>query len=148
LVDEPFAGDLAAGAGGKPPPPYGPPVQEAPLSPPVSPPAALPVLALLVKESGARLSAPRQPEFIIGRSDPVRGIFPDVDVTPAGEDTHGVSRRHARLFYRDGQYFLEDLNSTNFTFLNRQRLQPGQPYPIKDGDEIRVGLLALQVAIQ
>ncbi len=48
-------------------------------------------------------------------------------------------------FYKhaDGIY-IEDLNSTNFTFLNRIRLQPGQAYPLKDGDEIRLGVLTLE----
>jgi pSer/pThr/pTyr-binding forkhead associated (FHA) protein len=36
------------------------------------------------------------------------------------------------------------LNSTNYTFLNRQRLQPGQRYPLKQNDEIRLGLLVLE----
>lgn len=124
-----------------------PPAQQ-PLPPlPLAPPVVQPDLVLIVKESGARLAAPQQVDIIIGRSDPVRGIYPDVDVTPAGGDTHGVSRKHARVFYREGQYYLEDLNSTNFTFLNRQKLLPGHPYPVKDGDELRVGLLALQIAI-
>jgi pSer/pThr/pTyr-binding forkhead associated (FHA) protein len=51
-----------------------------------------------------------------------------------------VSRRHARVTFRDGQYFLEDLGSTNGTFVNRgKRLSPGTRQALNDGDEIIVG---------
>jgi pSer/pThr/pTyr-binding forkhead associated (FHA) protein len=35
------------------------------------------------------------------------------------------------------------MNSTNFTFLNGEKLQPGRLYPLKTEDKIRFGLLAL-----
>ena len=83
-------------------------------------------------------------EWLVGRSDPIRGIFPEVDLGTHGGDKSGVSRRHARLSAQEGQRFVSDLNSTNFTFLNGEKLEPGKLYPLKDGDEIRFGLLALQ----
>lgn len=99
----------------------------------------------MVRESGAEIALPGgRAELVIGRSDPVRGIYPEVDLASHGGDTRGVSRRHARLHVLDGRPQIEDLNSTNYTFLNRERLLPGQSYPLKDGDEIRVGLLALE----
>jgi len=83
-------------------------------------------------------------ELFIGRVDPVRDIHPDIDLVPYGAEANGVSRLHARLVAKDGQIYIEDLNSTNFTFLNQQRLQPGQLYALKPGDEFRLGLLMLQ----
>jgi hypothetical protein len=83
-------------------------------------------------------------EWLVGRSDPIRGIFPEVDLGMHGGDKSGVSRRHARLIAQEGQRFVSDLNSTNFTFLNGEKLEPGKLYPLTDGDEIRFGLLALQ----
>jgi len=83
-------------------------------------------------------------EWLIGRSDPVRGVFPEVDLGPHGGDKSGVSRRHARLVTQAGQCLISDLNSTNFTFLNGEKLQPGELYPLKHGDEIRFGILALE----
>lgn len=82
-------------------------------------------------------------EWLVGRSDPLRGIFPEVDLAPHGGDKSGVSRRHARLLSQSDQRWISDLNSTNFTFLNGEKLQPGVLYPLKPGDEIRFGLLAL-----
>jgi len=100
---------------------------------------------LIIKATQAEIMLPAgKTEMLIGRSDPVRNIFPDIDLTIHGGDSSGVSRRHSRLTLQDTHIYLEDLNSTNYTFLNKQRLQPGQRYPINHGDEIRLGLLTLE----
>ena len=78
-------------------------------------------------------------ESQIGRWDADGGIFPDVDLDSDDPEAK-VSRRHARITLRDGRYFLEDLGSTNGTFVNRgKRLLPGHLQPLQDGDEIIVG---------
>ncbi len=78
-------------------------------------------------------------ETHIGRWDADGGIFPDVDLD-ADDPEAKVSRRHARITRRNGQYFVEDLGSTNGTFINRgRRLLPGDRHPLHDGDEVIVG---------
>ena len=78
-------------------------------------------------------------EAQIGRWDADGGVFPDVDLDTDDPEAK-VSRRHARVTFRDGQYFLEDLGSTNGTFVNRgKRLSPGTRQSLNDGDEIIVG---------
>jgi DNA-binding winged helix-turn-helix (wHTH) protein len=52
-----------------------------------------------------------------------------------------VSRRHARIFVRDGQATLEDLGSKNGTYLRGLRVQGAMP--LGDGDEIRIGKVVL-----
>jgi pSer/pThr/pTyr-binding forkhead associated (FHA) protein len=104
-----------------------------------------PLGKLLILDTGVELLlTARKSELLIGRSDPARNIYPDVDLASSGGETLGVSRTHARLVSQGSQVYLEDLNSTNFTFLNKQRLQPGQRYPLKQGDEIRLGLLVMK----
>src|SRR4030067_769191 len=48
-----------------------------------------------------------------------------------------VSRRHARLTFQGGKYVLEDLGSTNGTFVNGQRL--AGPVVLKPGDVVSLG---------
>ena len=78
-------------------------------------------------------------ESNIGRWDADGGVFPDVDLDSDDPEAK-VSRRHARITFDDGKYGLEDLGSTNGTFINRgKRLLPGTKAPLNDGDEIIVG---------
>ncbi len=48
-----------------------------------------------------------------------------------------VSRKHARLTFQGGKYVLEDLGSTNGTFVNGQRL--ASPIVLKSGDVVSLG---------
>jgi pSer/pThr/pTyr-binding forkhead associated (FHA) protein len=98
---------------------------------------------LVVAASGAEIPLPTTDEIVIGREDPVSGIYPEVDLTPHGGEDGGVSRQHARLIVEEGNYFIEDLDSTNFTFVNKQKLTPKTRHGLKDGDEIRCGRVAL-----
>jgi pSer/pThr/pTyr-binding forkhead associated (FHA) protein len=88
--------------------------------------------------AGASFSITRE-ESVIGRWDADNGIFPDIDLDNVDQEAK-VSRRHARIVMRDGKFYLEDLGSTNGTYINRgRRLLPGTPQPLADGDEIIVG---------
>jgi len=86
-------------------------------------------------------------ESQIGRWDADGGVFPDVDLDSDDPEAK-VSRRHARVTLTNGEYFVEDLGSTNGTFLNRgKRLLPGQPQPLRESDEIIVGKTFLRFHI-
>jgi hypothetical protein len=86
-------------------------------------------------------------ESTIGRWDADNGIFPDVDLDAYDPDAK-VSRRHARILRRERAYFIEDLGSTNGTFVNRgRRLLPGSPLVLSEGDEIIVGKTFLRFRI-
>jgi pSer/pThr/pTyr-binding forkhead associated (FHA) protein len=74
----------------------------------------------------------------IGRWDADSGVFPEIDLSQDDPGSY-VSRRHARIFFTDGKYFIEDAGSTNGTFINKKRLDPTMPYELKDGDEIILG---------
>jgi pSer/pThr/pTyr-binding forkhead associated (FHA) protein len=91
------------------------------------------------------LSADR--EILVGRLDAAHGIFPELDMTTDGGLEQGVSRRHARIYTRDGTCFVEDLDSTNGTFLNGERVTPYLPYAFHDGDALTFGTMRLKVHI-
>lgn len=105
-------------------------------------------LRLLVLNSGRTISCPMQEVVLIGRSDLAGGIFPDVDLTQDNGYMAGVSRRHARIICRGNDFFLEDLESVNGTYLNRRKLAPHTLVPFHDGDEIRLGNLVLRVILE
>jgi pSer/pThr/pTyr-binding forkhead associated (FHA) protein len=58
------------------------------------------------------------------------------------DDTY-VSSFHARLFPKDGTWHVEDLGSTNGTYLNRQRVTGS--VEVQAGDEVRVGKTTLEL---
>lgn len=64
------------------------------------------------------------------------------DVSIANET---VSSRHARLRYYQSQWWIEDMHSTNGTFLNDERVDT--PTVILSGDEIRCGKVVLELSI-
>ena len=77
--------------------------------------------------------------YLIGREDPVSGIFPEVDTTPSGGEEAGVSRRHAEIIQQGAQWFVQALNTTNPTFVNQQKVAPNTRLPLNPGDQIRLG---------
>lgn len=86
-------------------------------------------------------------ESTIGRWDADNGIFPDIDLDVFDPEAK-VSRRHARIIYDGGKFMIEDLGSTNGTFVNRgRRLIPGNPHILSDNDEIIVGKTFLRFHI-
>ena len=58
-------------------------------------------------------------------------------------DTY-VSTFHARVFDRDGAWFVEDLGSTNGTFLNDVRVT--SPAALRAGDRVRIGRTTLELS--
>lgn len=50
-----------------------------------------------------------------------------------------ISRRHAEISYVNGQYVLRDLASTNGTFLNTRRVEPGSVHRLSANDSLRFG---------
>jgi pSer/pThr/pTyr-binding forkhead associated (FHA) protein len=89
--------------------------------------------ALVVRSGGGRVgqSFPLTGEkMTIGRS-PEAGVFLD-DVT--------VSREHATLVRRGGDWFLDDSGSLNGTYVNRQRVDS---HRLADGDELQIGKFKL-----
>jgi hypothetical protein len=57
------------------------------------------------------------------------------------------SRQHALITFESGVLKLEDLNSSNGTYLNRGRVHPGQPRDLKPNDVIQIGTVQLRVVV-
>ena len=50
-----------------------------------------------------------------------------------------VSRKHLKVFRIGNSFFVEDLNSSNGTYVNDEFIEPGQAYQVDEGDEIALG---------
>ena len=96
-----------------------------------------PAIALHIKIDQGKESLRRfsQPEIMIGRD-------PNCDLAMMDE---ALSAHHARLTHHHGQWWLEDLNSTNGTFLNREKLTTAAV--VITGDKFKCGntVFAIQV---
>jgi pSer/pThr/pTyr-binding forkhead associated (FHA) protein len=77
-----------------------------------------------------------QPEIMIGRD-------PNCDLAIMDE---ALSAHHARLTYHHGQWWLEDLSSTNGTFLNREKLTTAAV--IITGDQFKCGNTLFDVRVE
>ena len=97
------------------------------------PPPGLSSVVVHVDGKKPRSVAVTGPSLVIGRA-------PECELQI--DDTY-VSQQHARIFAKDGSWFVEDLGSTNGTTVNDQRL--GGPAMVQPGDRIRVGTTVMEL---
>ncbi len=69
-----------------------------------------------------------------------------VDLTPYNAFTLGVSRRHLMVRRVGDGYEVMDLDSTNGTWVNEQRLEPQHPFTLISGSHIRLGNMRIFVS--
>lgn len=103
------------------------------------------VIEFRVVGTASTIQVQVQEAMTIGRSDPQRGVYPDVDLGPHGAQHRGVSRQHAVVIARENRIVVKDLGSVNGTRLNGRVMTPDQEYRLRHGDELEVGELKLQV---
>lgn len=73
----------------------------------------------------------------IGRSQPSDPI--DVDLTPFNAHLLGVSRLHAQLHFNADATYLEDLDSSNGSWVNENKIASRKRHPVQSGDTLRFG---------
>lgn len=81
-----------------------------------------------------RLGSEQQEEHVLSGGTTVLGREAINDIVLHDPE---VSRRHAQITYQGGRYFIEDLGSTNGTFINNQRISV--PTWLNNGDLIEMG---------
>jgi serine/threonine protein kinase len=81
--------------------------------------------------------------MVVGRQDPILGIFPEINLADKT-----VGRRHAYLRNQQGVYTVEDLNALNKTRLNGITLTPHEERTLKDGDTLRFGSVEVRFELR
>lgn len=87
-------------------------------------------------------------EFILGRRTGKTGSLSEsslVDLGPFNGFELGTSRRHALITRKGLGYEITDLESTNGTWVNGERLVPNSAYELKNGSLLRLGKMLLYV---
>jgi Inner membrane component of T3SS, cytoplasmic domain len=95
-----------------------------------------PVVGWLVAMNGDQ----KGEDFRVREGQNILGTSPEAEIVLRDD---AVSGKHASLRYKDGKFFLTDLDSTNGTFLNDAK-DPIAREELKDNDVIRIGELSLK----
>jgi pSer/pThr/pTyr-binding forkhead associated (FHA) protein len=85
--------------------------------------------------------------MVIGRRVPDGSVVPDIDLGPFDAEEMGVSRQHLTLELDGDRIVAIDNGSANGTLLNHDIMVAHESYPIRDGDEIKLGLMTLKVEL-
>ena len=145
-----------------PPPPAPAPVAAPAPVPAMAPPASAPTAA--PAGDGAKLAADAQPKLVVLRGQRIKAEYPiyeghnfigradekpvDIDLEDQEPpDRVWCSRQHALITFEEGALVLEDLNSANGTYVNRNRVYPGSKKPLSVGDVIQIGNVQLKVQV-
>lgn len=107
----------------------------------VSPPPAAPVSRLqqssLVSAIQARLCLPDGTNIDLEQQNTIGRDAAQCNLSFPADNR--LSRRHARIYEASGEWMLEDLGSSNGTYLNQQPVQ--QPVKLRSGDQVGLGSL-------
>lgn len=96
------------------------------------------ILILMLKSTlvtTSQLLRLKPSDYIIGRD-------PDCDIVVA--DPY-VSRKHAKIFYREGKWFIEDIGSRNGTFVDGEDIRGREAVELRENMEIVIGFSTLLV---
>jgi FHA domain len=111
-----------------------PPAAAGPASPPPGAKTGPERLVVVTPGTNKGMEFPLGDEVTVGRAGGCGVLL--------AEDTF-VSQLHARVFRRDGDLYVEDLGSTNGTYLNKKKVSA--PVPIRKGDKVQFGRTTLEV---
>ena len=86
--------------------------------------------ATLIRKKNGEIANIAKPMFVIDKErQKVDFCIPD---------NNSVSRKHANIVCKDGIYYIVDNNSTNYTFVNGNKINPNQEVKLNSGDKIKL----------
>jgi pSer/pThr/pTyr-binding forkhead associated (FHA) protein len=102
-------------------------------------------VALYIDSSETPMVIDITQQAIFGRYTPDATLRPRVDLSPYGAYERGISRMHAAIRRTPEGLVVEDLASSNGTWINEVKLQAYVPTPLRSGDRIKLGQLEIEV---
>ncbi len=111
-------------------------------------PASVGQVSLHIIRTGQILPLVGRTEYTIGRISKGQSILPDIDLSPYDAYSQGVSRLHAAIKIKDGQLYVEDLGSSNGTWINNFKIEAHEEQVIQHGDVIAMGRFKIQMLIR
>jgi pSer/pThr/pTyr-binding forkhead associated (FHA) protein len=100
---------------------------------------------LLVENGIRRLELYNETTFLLGRFSKATPRGKHVDLSPFNAQEKGVSRIHAQIHMDDNKLYITDMDSTNGTLVDGVRLQAHHPQLLRQGSQIVLGRLSMQI---
>ena len=104
-------------------------------------------IALVIKRLALTLVLDLTDSITLGRQKLDSDASAFISLQAFGAEEDGVSRQHLLIKLDGSTVVIEDLNSTNGTFLNDSHLDPHTPYAVRHKDELRLGRMELQIEL-
>lgn len=99
------------------------------------------VVAILIAGQDKPMLVKGNQKIVLGRAGFATDSQPTIDFTPYNGVGLGVSRQHATISRPGDAYVIQDLGSTNGTWVNEVRLVKDKFHELKNGDVVRLGQL-------
>jgi len=104
------------------------------------------MLGLTLLPSGHIISTELIEDITIGRQIPSTSALSHIDLSSFKAHQSGVSRLHARIILKQKGIAIQDLGSTNGTYINGYKLQPFVDMRLEHGDMLEVGKMKFKVS--
>jgi pSer/pThr/pTyr-binding forkhead associated (FHA) protein len=104
-------------------------------------------LILVLKPDQLQVVVPPGKEVLLGRSHASNQVQPEVDLTLYGATSSGTSRVHAAIGHDEHGWWLKDLNSSNGTWVDGERLAPHVPRRLHATSQVFLAKLEIQVIL-
>jgi hypothetical protein len=105
-------------------------------------------IALFVDNSDEPLILEVTNQAVLGRYVPNSPAQPRVDLAPYGALEKGVSRVHAVIRRTENGLTVQDLSSSNGSWLNGVKLEPHAPAALKSGDRLLLSRIMIEVVFE
>lgn len=100
-------------------------------------------IRMYIVECKQTIELPCVRRLIVGRKNSTQPV--DIDLSPVKAHELGISRQHLELIPAQDELLVRDLHTVNGSSINREPLQPGREYQIKDGDMLKLGRMHITV---